>query len=91
MTAAMENGGVGVGCTKHKRNCAKIVVTKEQGHTRIPTHTHICTHTCGRHMRNGTIAGHHKRLPHRKKSQRTFTKDLKAAKGFGNENVPFQT
>lgn len=46
MTAAMENGSVGGGCTKHKRNCAKIVVTKEQDtHAHSPTHLHTHTHT----------------------------------------------
>lgn len=45
MTAAMENGSVGGGCTKHKRNCAKIVVTKEQDtHAHSPTHLHTHTH-----------------------------------------------
>jgi len=44
MTAAMGNGSVGGGCTKHKRNCAKIVVTKEQD-THIRAHIHAHT-TC---------------------------------------------
>jgi len=30
-------------------------------------HAHTSPHTCTYHMRKGTIAGHHKRLPHSEK------------------------